>query len=211
MNPIISGNGEIALMCDDPKIVAYDGLEQWQIDQLTSPVSDSKSSANICLMAIDQIPSEWVNQLTKEQWAKIKRQKSLFGIKLPDNWIKVWRCILKEPNLRDSERASRGGKALGSYTHLWNVWSEECIRRYLSPMELDLLHMVDMGLVYSEIGDIMLGRYGDAFWKPRKVNSKTTPSQVVNNYLYWKMPNKIARQELTELALSYIKNKKATA
>ena len=209
MNPIISGNGEIALMCDDPKIVAYDGLEQWQIDQLTSPASDSKSSANNCLQAVDQIPIEWVNSLTPQQWAKIKRQQSLFGIKMPDQWIKVWRFILKEPNLRDSERASRGGKALGSYSHLWNVWSMDCIDRYLSYMEKDLLHMVDMGLLYSEIGEIMLGRYGDAFWKPRKANSKTTPSQVVNNYLYWKMPNKIARSELTELALTYIKNKKA--
>jgi len=85
----------------------------------------------------------------------------------------------------------------------------DCIDRYLSPMEKDLLSMVDMGIIYSEIGEIMLGRYGDKFWKPRKATSKTTPSQVVNNYLYWKMPNKIARSELTELALSYIKNKKA--
>jgi hypothetical protein len=53
MNPIISGNGEIALMCDDPKIVAYDGLEQWQIDQLVTPTSDSKASANMCLQTID--------------------------------------------------------------------------------------------------------------------------------------------------------------
>lgn len=211
MNPVISGNGEIALMCDDPKIVAYDGLEQWQIDQLTSPVSDSKSSANNCLYAVDQIPLDWIAALTEEQWKKIRKQRSLFGIKMPDNWIKVWRVILKEPNLRDSERASRGGKALGSYAYLWNVWSEDCIARFLSPMEKDLLRMVDQGLVYSEIGEIMLGRYGDAFWKPRKVNSKTTPSQVVNNYLYWKMPNKIARAELTELALSHIKRKKATA
>ena len=183
MNPVISGNGEIALMCDDPKIVAYDGLEQWQIDQLVTPTSDSKASANMCLQTIDQIPEEWVKGLTQAQWQKIKRQRSLFGIKLPDSWIKVWRFILKEPNLRDSERASRGGKALGSYSHLWNVWSMDCIDRY--------------------------GRYGDKFWKPRKATSKTTPSQVVNNYLYWKMPNKIARSELTELALSYIKNKKA--
>lgn len=209
MNPVISGNGEIALMCDDPKIVAYDGLEQWQIDQLVTPTSDSKASANMCLQTIDQIPEEWVKGLTQTQWQKIKRQRSLFGIKLPDSWIKVWRFILKEPNLRDSERASRGGKALGSYSHLWNVWSMDCIDRYLSPMEKDLLNMVDMGIIYSEIGEIMLGRYGDKFWKTRKATSKTTPSQVVNNYLYWKMPNKIARSELTELALSYIKNKKA--
>ena len=113
MNPIISGNGEIALMCDDPKIVAYDGLEQWQIDQLTSPASDSKSSANNCLQAVDQIPIEWVNSLTPQQWAKIKRQQSLFGIKMPDQWIKVWRFIficdilIKEQNNYIKRKVSR--------------------------------------------------------------------------------------------------------
>lgn len=65
--------------------------------------------------------------------------------------------------------------------------------------------MVDSGLLYSEIGEIMLARYGDAFWKPRKVESKTTPSQVVNNYLYWKMPNRIARSELTDLVLQALR------
>lgn len=127
-------------------------------------------------MNIDYIVTEWLEALTKEQWAKIKRQNSLFGIPLPENWIKVWRFILKEPQLRDSERASRGGKALGSYTHLWNIWSEDCIAKYLDPMDKDLLNLVDRGYLYSEIGEIMLGRYGDSFWKPRKATTKTTPS-----------------------------------
>lgn len=201
MNPIISGNGELPLLCDDNRIVAYDGLEPWQAEQLVNPVADSsKSSANICLMSIDRITSDWLDSLTKEQWAKIKRQHSLFGVPIPDDWIKVWRIILKEPQLRDAERASRGGKALGSYTHLWNLWSEECIAKYLDPMDKDLLDLVDRGYLYSEIGEIMLGRYGDKFWKPRKATTKTTPSQVVNNYLYWKLPNKIARGELTDMA-----------
>lgn len=208
MNPIISGNGELPLLCDDTRIVAYDSLEQWQIDQLTSPViGDSIAAANTNLQSIDNIVWDWLKNLTKEEWAKIKRQNSLFGIKLPEQWIKVWRMILKEPNLRDSEAAARGGKALGSYTHLWNVWSEDCIERYLEPMDKDLLAMVDQGFLYSEIGEIMLGRYGDAFWKPRKAESKTTPSQVVNNYLYWKLPNKITRGELTDLVKTVMAQK----
>lgn len=202
MNPILSDSGELPLLCDDNRVVAFEGLEQWQIDQLVSPMdSDSLSQANKSLQTIDSIVWDWLQQLTKEEWAKIKRQQSLYGIKLPDGWIKVWRAILKEPELRDAERAARGGRAIGSYSHIWNIWSENCIERYLPYMEKDLLQMVDSGLLYSEIGEIMLARYGDAFWKPRKVESKTTPSQVVNNYLYWKMPNRIARSELTDLVL----------
>ena len=212
MNPVNLGNGELPLLCDDTKVVAIDGLEQWQADQLINPTSrDSMSTANMCLQNIDFIVDEWLENLTKDEWDKIKRQQNkqpLFGIKLPEGWIKVWRVILKEPELRDSERASRNGRALDTYTHLWNLWSQECIIRYLDPMELDLLSMVDQGFLYSEIGEIMLERYGDAFWKPRKANSKTTPSQVVNNYLYWKMPNKIARGELTDLVKTVMKNKK---
>lgn len=209
MHPVISGNGEIPLLSDNSKVVAFDGLEQWQIDQLTSPVAgDSCSSSNNCLINIDSIVYDWIHQLKKEDWDKIKRQNSLFGIKLPDNWIKVWRFILKEKDLRDAERATRGGRHIGSFTHLWNIWSEDCIDRYLSDMEKELLEMVDEGYIYSEIGDILLGKYGDDFWKPRKENSKTTTSQVVNNYLYWKMPNKIARGELTDFVISRIKNKR---
>lgn len=208
MNLIVDGRGDLPLMCDDPKFVAFDGLESWQVDQLTDPIDkDSLSQSNMNLQAIDNIVGEWIKQLSPEEWQKIKRQKSLYGIKLPDKWIVVWRIILKEPKLRNSDLATKGGRAIGSYSHLWNLWSEECIEKYLSPMEKDLLSMVDAGLLYAEIGDIMLSRYGDDFWKPRKQNTKTTPSQVVNNYLYLKMPNKIARSELTDLILLLLKNK----
>ena len=74
-------------------------------------------------------------------------------------------------------------------------------------MEKELLEMADQGFLYIEIGDVMLSKYGDEFWKPRKENTKTTPSQVVNNYLYWRMPNKIARSELTDLVLIEIKKR----
>lgn len=210
MNLVVNGNGELPLMCDDPKVVAFDGLESWQIDQLISPIDrDSLSQSNMNLQAIDNIVSDWLKQLSPEEWQKIKRQKSLYGIKLPEKWITVWRIILKEPKLRDSDLAARGGRAIGTYSHLWNLWSEECIEKYLSPMEKDLLAMVDAGLLYAEIGDIMLGRYGDDFWKPRKENTKTTPSQVVNNYLYLKLPTKIAKQELTDLIKILLKKRAA--
>lgn len=32
MNPIISGNGELPLLCDDSRVVAFDGLEPWQAE-----------------------------------------------------------------------------------------------------------------------------------------------------------------------------------
>lgn len=209
MNPVISGNGELPLLSEDARVVAVDGLEQWQIDQLTNPVTDDSSSySNACLMSIDHIVTEWLQNLTKEEWTKIKRQGSLFGIQLPENWIKVWRFILKEPDLRDKERSTRNGRGIGSFTHLWNIWAEDCIEKYLDDIDKELLDLVEQGYLYSEIGDILLGRYGDEFWKPRKETSKTTPSQVVNNYLYWKMPNKIVRGELTSLALSKLRNLK---
>lgn len=209
MNPVISGNGELPLLSEDTRVVAFDGLEQWQIDQLTSPtLGDSGSYSNSCLMSIDHIVTEWLQALTKEEWAKIKRQNSLFGIKLPDNWIKVWRFILKEPDLRDAEQATRNGRGIGSFTHLWNIWAEDSIEKYLDDLEKELLALVGQGYLYSEIGEILLSKYGDEFWKPRKENSKTTPSQVVNNYLYWKMPNKIVRGELTSLALNKLRNLK---
>lgn len=199
MNSILSGNGELPLLCDNSRVVAFDGLEQWQAEQLMNPTTkDSKPSANICLMSIDHIVKEWLEALTPDQWAKIKRQKSLYGIPMPEQWIKVWRVILKEPRLRDSRSAARNGQALGSYMHIWNIWSEECIDKYLDPMDKYLLALVDQGYLYSEIGEIMLKQYGDEFWKPRKAETKTTPGQVVNNYLYWKLPNKIARAELTD-------------
>lgn len=207
MHPVTSGNGEIDLLVDDSKTVAFDGLEQWQIDQLTSSAGGDSCSSNNCLVNIDSIVNDWIRQLTKEDWDKIKRQNSLFGIKLPEKWIKVWRFILKESDLRNTDRATRNGRSIGSFTHLWNIWSENCIQKYLDPMELELLNMVDDGFLYSEIGDYLLGKYGEVFWKPRKENSKTTSSQVVNNYLYWKMPNKIARNELNDFVISRVQHR----
>lgn len=205
MNLSIIGDEELPLLCDNTKIIAIDSLEPWQTDQLLCPnENDSLSQANSCLQNVDLIVSDWLKDLTPQEWNKIKRQRSLYGIKLPEKWIVVWRIILKEPNLRDSERATRGGRAIGSYSHLWNIWSEECLDKYLSPMEKHLLALVDSGLLYSEIGEIMLTTYGDEFWKKRKENTKTTPSQVVNNYLYWKMPNGIARKELTDTVLNIL-------
>ena len=209
MHPVISGNGEIELLSGDSRFVAFDGLEQWQVDQLVGQVvSDSSSYTTQCLQNIDHIVFDWLHNLTKEEWDKIKRQQSLFGIKLPEQWIKVWRFVLKEPHLRDSDRAARGGRSIGTFEHLWNMWTEDCIDKYLDDLDKELLAYVDAGYLYSEIGDILLGRYGDQFWKPRKENSKTTPSQVVNNYLYWKMPNKITRGELTDMILSRIRVEK---
>lgn len=206
INPI-QEKGEIALLCNNNKVIDLDSLEQWQNDQLTGFLdNDTLSQANSSLQFIDKIIWDWLKSLTKEDWKQIRRHKSLFGIHLPQNWIKVWRMILKDPNLRDPSKASRNGNAIGSYTHLWNLWSEECVNKYLNPMEKDLLSMVDSGMLYAEIGYIMLGKYGDEFWKPRKVNTKTTPEQIVNSWMYWKMPNHIARSELTDLALTAIKN-----
>jgi hypothetical protein len=68
------------------------------------------------------------------------------------------------------------------------------------------LRLVDEGYPYAEIGDLLLGSYGDEFWKSRKENTKTTPAQVVNNYLYLKIPNKLTRLELTDLVLGILKN-----
>ncbi len=156
-------------------------------------------------LASQKLINEWIHNLTKDEWDKIKRQNSLFGIKLPKLWIIVWRFILKEPNLRNAERATKKGYAIGSYGHLWNLWAEDCLDKYLSEMDKKLLNLVDQGILYCEIGEQLIAEYGDEFWKPRKDNPKTTPAQVVNNYLYWKLPNKIVRQELTDLLKQRIK------
>lgn len=206
LKAVISGDGELPLLCDNKKVVATDGLEQWQQEQLVNAAEgNSKVSASACLQNVDKIVDEWVEQLTKEQWEKIKRQKSLFGIPLPEKWIVLWRTVLKEEKLRDPYRATRGGRAIGSYAHLWNLWAVECIEKYLDDMDKYLLRLVDHGYLYSEVGIVMCQKYGDAFWKPRKANTSTTPAQVVNNYLYAKLPKKIARGELTDLVLQKIK------
>ena len=143
MNPAFNGSGEIPLIADDPRVIAFDKLEPWQVDQLISPVGEETiSQSNANLMSIDRIVTDWLQSLTDKEWTKIKNQKSLYGVRLPDKWIIVWRTILKEPGLRDSKKAARGGQGLNSYTYIWNIWAEECIEKYLSPMEKDLLDLV---------------------------------------------------------------------
>lgn len=74
LKTVISGDGELPLLCDNKKVVATDGLEQWQQEQLVNTAEgSSKSTANVYLQHVDKIVDEWVDQLTKEQWDKIKR------------------------------------------------------------------------------------------------------------------------------------------
>jgi len=203
---IMTKNGEIGYLVDKKNIVAFSSLEEWQIDGLICPTVDDSSRiySDKCLQTIDKICTDWLNSLTREQWELIKKRGSLFGTPLPNDWIKVWRFILKEPDLRDSEKATKNGTLIGTFRHLWNFWAEQCIEKYLSPLEKELLYLVDIGIPYAEIGEHLLAKYGDEFWKPRKKNTKTTPAQVVNNYLHTKMPTKIARGELTDMAIHRI-------
>lgn len=66
-------------------------------------------------------------------------------------------------------------------------------------MDKDLIKMVDEGYMYSEVGKMMLDKYGNAFWKRRNEYTRTTPSQVVNSNLYSKLPIKIVRGELMSI------------
>lgn len=202
MDKVFTTGGELPLLTEERRIVAIDALETWQVDNLMSPeIDDSLESNNICLAAIDSIVTEWLEALSDKQLKQIVKQKSLRGIQLPKKWITVWRLILKEPSLRDSDKAARGGKGLRDYRYFWNVWAEECVNKYLDEMDKTLLKLVDAGYPYQEIGEYMHGRYGDKFWKPRKQKTKTTESQVVNNFLYLKLPTKIVRGELLEICM----------
>lgn len=208
MNPITQVNGEIGLLCEDTRVTSIDSLEGWQAEEICETANkDTVQVSNACLKNIDKIVEDWLDNLNEGEWQRLKTQSSMYGITIPQDWIKVWRFILKEPSLRDSETASRRGRNLSSFTYIWNVWAEECIDKYLEPMDKRLLEMVDAGFPYVEVGATMLEEYGDKFWKPRKANTKTTPAQVVNNYLYLKLPTKIARQELYDIAQREIKKK----
>ncbi|MDD4516793.1 hypothetical protein, partial [Massilibacteroides sp.] len=164
----IDKNGEIPLLNEDKRIVALDSLELWQAEQAILKGTDENVYSQRCLSEIDKIPARWLDSLTEDQWKRIKKQKTLYGIPLPEDWIKTWRFILKEPRLRDAESASRGGKAIGSQTHMWNLWAEECIDKFLDEMDKDLIFLVDSGLLYAEVGDKMYSKWGEKFWKKRK-------------------------------------------
>ena len=206
MNIQLDTPGEIQLLINDPKTVQIDKLEPWQVDQLLN-IDPEVISTTCSLAQVDSIVEDWLDKLTPTQWAKIKQQTTLHGIPIPKDWIKVWRIILKEPSLRNSWIAARGGRKLGTYFYFWNIWAEECIEKYLSDMDKELLDMVDAGYLHSEIGNALFLKYGDEFYKPRKKNSTTTLEQVVNNYMYNKLPTKIARQELLEYCKMKIKRK----
>lgn len=206
MKSLIDGNGEIKLLNEDGRFIGLEGLEQWQIDQLlNSSREDTIGQATSCLQAVDTIVSKWLTQLTKEDWQKIQTHGTLRGIEIPKDWIKVWRFILKEPDLRDSEKATKSGRFVGNYIHLWNLWSEDCIKKYLTPMEQELIYLNDLGMLHSEIADFMIKKYGNDFWNKRKEDSKTTGEQVVNYYFYLKMPTTIARSELTDMVNVIVK------
>lgn len=50
LKAVINGDGELPLLCDNKKVVATDGLEQWQQEQLVNTATgDSKASASVCL------------------------------------------------------------------------------------------------------------------------------------------------------------------
>lgn len=202
---VLSTNGEIDLIVNSPKTINSDSLTEWQYDALFVDDFSSLIVRN-CLAKLDAIQIDWLNMLTIEEWQKIARQKSLFGIKIPSLWIKIWRLIIKEPNLRNPERATNKGRSIGSACHIWNMWSEITLNEYSDEMDKELMRLVDYGFLYQEIGEHMLSKYGKDFWKPRKSNTKTTAAQVVNNYLYWKLPNKIARAELTAICLHKLNN-----
>ena len=202
--------GEITLQVETSRIVPLDGLEGWQVDQLNSEMVDIKDTGCVGknLEVIDKIVDNWVAGLSEREWQKIERQGSLQGIPIPKSWVKVWSFILKEPRLRDPWRSTRNGSLVGSYQHLWNLWSSDNIYSSLDEMEKQLLDMVDMGYLYAEIGEVLLETYGDRFWKKIKENTTTTPNQIVNNYLHLRMPNKIARQELLKIAQRRLKGRK---
>lgn len=208
MNPIMQENGEIKLLCEDRRVTSIHSLQEWQAEEMIETAgTDSTQVSNACLKNIDKIVEEWLKSLNQGEWKRLKTQNSLYGITVPKDWITVWRLILKEPSLRDPEGAARRGRNLSSFTYVWNIWAQECVDKYLDDMEKDLLQMVDAGYPYAEIGNFMVQKYGETFWKPRKKDTKTTPSQVVNNYLYLKIPTKIARKELYDIAQLEIKKK----
>lgn len=189
---------DIELQVTKPGHVAIDSLEEWQFEGLTL---DSSKEPTVSLGQLDNIPIDWFNGLTAKDRLKIFSQQSLQGIKIPKEWIIMWRSVIKMPNLRDPERATKNGSRVGTDQHLWNLWSQEAIYKHLDKMELELIYLNDHGDSHTEIGCHMIAKYGDEFYKPRKEKSTTTPAKVVNYYFSTKLPTKIAKADLTEFAL----------
>lgn len=202
--------GEIDLLCDEKKVISYDsfvGEDDWKMDYLD--IDETPEYDNSGLQAIDTIWKDWLKSLSMAQLKIIDANNSLTGIPFPKEWMIVWRFILKMPKLRDSMAAARNGMGLMNFAYYWCIWAEQCMDKYLTPMEKEIIKLNDAGVVREEIGAIMVEKYGDEFWKPRKAKTTTTPTQVVNQYFYQKMPNSIARKELIDLAkIEYRKRKK---
>lgn len=198
MNPVLYGSGEISLLVENSRYIPLDELGPWEQDAITV---QPKKNFVADMSQIEEIIPQWLSTLTPKQISKIKRLHSLNGIPLPRAWIQVWRQILKDPQLRDAETATHNGQDVGTDQHLWNLWAEECIEKYLDYQDKCLLYLKDKGYSYTEIGVMMMDKFGDSFWKPRKKNSTTTPSQIVNNYFYQTLPTKIVRRELLDIIL----------
>ena len=140
MNPILSQKGEIDLICNNTqRYVPIDGLENWQADALLNDqrVEEHETATRQCLQA-DKIAIDWVRSLTDEEKYSIKKRKSLYGIQMPKMWIKVWRLILRNKNLRNSKKAARNGSGLNTYSYIWNLWAEDCIEKYLNDLDKEL-------------------------------------------------------------------------
>jgi len=189
---------ELELQVDKHNHVAIDGLEEWQFEGLSLEMN---REATVSLGQLDNIPVKWFNELTPKDRLKIFNQQSLQGIKIPKEWVIMWRVIIKTPNLRDPERATRNGSKVGTDQHIWNIWSEDTLYKHVDDMEAELIRLNDWGEPHMEIGCQMIDIYGDRFYKPRKEKSTTTPAKVVNYYFSTKLPTKVARATLCEFAL----------
>lgn len=193
----------IELQVEKSNHIAIDALEEWQFDSLSI---DLNKEATVSLGQLDNIPSKWFNELTPKDRLKIFNQQSLQGITIPKEWIIMWRMIIKTPNLRDPERATRNGSKVGTDQHIWNLWSQDTLYSHIDDMEAELIRLNDWGEPHMNIGCQMIEQYGDRFYKPRKAKSTTTPAKVVNYYFSTKLPTKVARSTLCEFAL-HILNK----
>ena len=126
---------DIILQVEKPNHIAIDGLEEWQFDGL---IVENGKEATVSFSQLDAIPAEWFSNLTSTQRVKIFNQQSLQGIVIPKEWIIMWRMIIKTPNLRDPNRATRNGRKVGTDLHIWNMWSRETLYNCVDDMEAEL-------------------------------------------------------------------------